>query len=529
MSQNLTISETGLKLIKAFEGYRPVDRELISGQRIVGYGHRLYSEDAVIMDKSEAEETLMADLAPFEDMINTEVHAPLSQSQFDALCSFAFNIGPKAFLQSDTLRAINNGRPLDAANGLDIWRKSEIDGKTYVVDALMRRRTAEKALFLRTKRDLPAGRMDIPPVRDTAIATMSTEDALPVFTESDANGIVATAPYDANVSPMRRQEDRAAGALQLSERDIIDGQDSAEEADIVDFQNSDTQDTDVQTADVLDTDYQDNEITPEIEDGPLEPLDLGLDLDLDLDLDLREEYSEPDTDTVSEPESRKSPIAAAATDIVARLDALIEDADARFEDSETDGDWANNLIEADENETLQEVIESSAVDENQVDENQVDENQENGDFQQIAAENPGDKQDGNENVIQLDRGQSQGSEDMYVAGDTPVSQGEDPVAVIDELAQDDAFKIRTDSAAKYIESTQPLPLHVEDKDQGGFGLWVLVLLGFTLVGLAVGALMKGSQAILGDWGPIISFSGFVIGICLILAGIYAALRINRSR
>jgi len=245
MSQNLTISETGLKLIKAFEGYRPVDRELISGQRIVGYGHRLYSEDAVIMDKIEAEETLMADLAPFEDMINTEVHAPLSQSQFDALCSFAFNIGPKAFLQSDTLRAINNGRPLDAANGLDIWRKSEIE------------------------------------------------------------------------------------------------------------------------------DYQDNEITPEIEDGPLEPLDLGLDLDLDLDLDLREEYSEPDTDTVSEPESRKSPIAAAATDIVARLDALIEDADARFEDSETDGDWANNLIEADENETLQEVIESSAVDENQVDENQV--------------------------------------------------------------------------------------------------------------------------------------------------------------
>jgi len=152
MSQNLTISETGLKLIKAFEGYRPVDRELISGQRIVGYGHRLYSENAVMMNKGEAEKTLRADLEPFEDMINSEVHAPITQSQFDALCSFAFNIGPKAFLQSDTLRALNNGRPLDAANGLDIWRKSEIDGKTYVVDALMRRRTAEKALFLRTER-----------------------------------------------------------------------------------------------------------------------------------------------------------------------------------------------------------------------------------------------------------------------------------------------------------------------------------------------------------------------------------------
>ena len=85
MSQKLKISETGLKLIKAFEGYRPVDRELVTGQRIVGYGHRLYSEDAIIMDKSEAEEVLRSDLEPFEDMINSEVHAPISQSQFLSL------------------------------------------------------------------------------------------------------------------------------------------------------------------------------------------------------------------------------------------------------------------------------------------------------------------------------------------------------------------------------------------------------------------------------------------------------------
>jgi len=237
MSQNLAISETGLKLIKAFEGYRPVDRELISGQRIVGYGHRLYSEDAVIMNKREAQETLLSDLEPFEEMINSEVHAPITQSQFDALCSFAFNIGPKAFLQSDTLRALNNGRPLDAANGLDIWRKSEIDGKTYVVDALMRRRTAEKALFLRTERDLVAGREDLPPIKDTTIVGLSTEDALPVFTEGDANGIVATAPYSATMAPTRRREDGPAGALQLSELDII--ADSRPSRDVIEVDDLD--------------------------------------------------------------------------------------------------------------------------------------------------------------------------------------------------------------------------------------------------------------------------------------------------
>jgi len=221
MSQKLKISDTGLKLIKAFEGYRPVDRELVTGQRIVGYGHRLYSHDAVIMNKTEAEEVLRSDLEPFEDMINTEVHAPITQSQFDALCSFAFNIGPKAFLKSDTLRALNNGRPLDAANGLDVWRKSEIAGKTYVVDALMRRRTAEKALFLRTERDLAAGREDLPPVKDTTIEGLSTEDAYPVFTEEDAETIVSSAPYSARFSPARRREDGPAGVLQLSELDIF--------------------------------------------------------------------------------------------------------------------------------------------------------------------------------------------------------------------------------------------------------------------------------------------------------------------
>ena len=218
MGRQFEISNMGLKLIKAYEGYRPVDRTLVSGQRVVGYGHRLSNEDAVILSKPEAEELLKDDLAPFIDMINENVHAPLSQSQFDALVSFAYNIGPKAFLQSDTLRALNNGRPLDAANGFDIWRKSEIDGKTYVVDALMRRRTAEKALFLRPEgRPVSAPSVDLPPVQDETVALLSTEDALPVFSSDDAAGVVADAPYSAQPAQFRRRDDTPAGSLTLSE------------------------------------------------------------------------------------------------------------------------------------------------------------------------------------------------------------------------------------------------------------------------------------------------------------------------
>jgi len=510
MSQNLTISKTGLKLIKAFEGYRPVDRELITGQRIVGYGHRLYSEDAVTMNKEVAEATLRSDLEPFEDMINSEVHAPMTQSQFDALCSFAFNIGPKAFLQSDTLRAINNGRPLDAANGLDVWRKSEIDGKTYVVDALMRRRTAEKALFLRTERAIPAGREDLPPMVDTALQDMSTDDGLPVFTADDANGIVATAPYAATIAPSRRREDGPAGVLQLSERDIIE----MEELDENESLAADAQ-TEIPT-----------EIVPEIEDVAVETADAETLEDAALEL------VEDDLEAPAVP--RKSPIAAAATDIVARLDALIDDADTRFD--ETDENWPDSLIDSDvaaaqedgEEEIKEERVIDPALDDIQV-EAKVDDDAEGA----AGFE---------ENIITLDGDASLSSEtegdsvtevnelpfDDDVLSDQEIETVDEDkaVPVIDELAQDDAMRVRTDSAAKYIETSEPMEAAPVEAKQAGSGLWIPIVIGFVIVGLAGGAMIKGSEVILGQWGPIITFSGFVIGIGLILVGVFSTLRMN---
>jgi lysozyme len=76
------------------------------------------------------------------------VFTPLTQNQFDALSAFVFNIGPDAFGRSAVLRRLNEGRLTEAACGMELWRRAELDGEVIVVDALVRRRAAEKALFL---------------------------------------------------------------------------------------------------------------------------------------------------------------------------------------------------------------------------------------------------------------------------------------------------------------------------------------------------------------------------------------------
>jgi hypothetical protein len=89
-----------------------------------------------------------------EEAIQSLVFAPLRQNQFDALVSLVFNISPGQFKESEVLRALNAGDEIGSANGFDAWRRARLNGKLVVVDALVRRRAAEKALFL----EHPGGR-----------------------------------------------------------------------------------------------------------------------------------------------------------------------------------------------------------------------------------------------------------------------------------------------------------------------------------------------------------------------------------
>ncbi len=168
MSYQFNISDIGLRLIKAYEGYSPNGQILRGGKKIVGYG-RVTQDMTAKLSEKDANTQLMADLSDIENIVNTNVHAAMSQGQFDALCSLAYSIGADAFLSSDILHAMNRGEVIAAANGFDSWRLGKIDGKVYVVDALVRRRTAEKALFLRPHRTVPAPHQALPALQDTNV------------------------------------------------------------------------------------------------------------------------------------------------------------------------------------------------------------------------------------------------------------------------------------------------------------------------------------------------------------------------
>jgi lysozyme len=96
------------------------------------------------------------DLRTIEDAVRQSALMPLSQNEFDALVSFAFNIGLANFAKSDVLRYLNQGQPVAAALSMHAWRRAKVNGRIIVIDALVRRRAAEAAMFLEPVGPRPA-------------------------------------------------------------------------------------------------------------------------------------------------------------------------------------------------------------------------------------------------------------------------------------------------------------------------------------------------------------------------------------
>jgi len=137
-------SEQGIELIKEFEQFAAEEYICPAGKRTIGYGHVIQpGEEFGTLTEEEATELLMQDLDHFEQCVCSLVRVPISQSQFDALVSFAYNVGGMALKKSTLLKCLNAGEYDSAADEFPKWNK----GGGRVLNGLIRRRAAEKALF----------------------------------------------------------------------------------------------------------------------------------------------------------------------------------------------------------------------------------------------------------------------------------------------------------------------------------------------------------------------------------------------
>lgn len=137
-------SETGIDLIKHYEGLQLQPYICPAGKPTVGFGHT--GPDVVFgrtVTEAEAEQLLREDLRFAEKGVETYARVPLTQGQFDALVSFAFNLGIGALRDSTLLKKVNAKDFEGAAAEFGKW----VHGGGRVLPGLIKRRAAEAHLF----------------------------------------------------------------------------------------------------------------------------------------------------------------------------------------------------------------------------------------------------------------------------------------------------------------------------------------------------------------------------------------------
>jgi lysozyme len=116
-------SEQGLKLLHGREGKRNTAYLDSVGVWTIGYGHTGPDvHPGLVWTDEQVEAAFAKDLERFERAVSESIRAmPIPQHAFDALVSFAYNVGVGAFKSSTLVRLLNAGDMAGAARQFDRW------------------------------------------------------------------------------------------------------------------------------------------------------------------------------------------------------------------------------------------------------------------------------------------------------------------------------------------------------------------------------------------------------------------------
>lgn len=141
-------SPAAYDLIKQYEGLRLHAYQDSAGVWTIGWGHTGDVRRGQSITVHQAEALLALDIGIAAAAVNRHVEAPLSQNMFDALVSFTFNLGEGRLAQSTLLKTLNLRDYHAAANEFTKWTKAAVKGRKETLPGLVRRRAAERAMFV---------------------------------------------------------------------------------------------------------------------------------------------------------------------------------------------------------------------------------------------------------------------------------------------------------------------------------------------------------------------------------------------
>ena len=145
----MKLNKAGSDLIKSFEGLKLVAYKCSANKDTIGYGNTFYEDGSPVkpgdrITKERADSLFELIVSNFTEKVRKDVKTILTDNQFSALVSLAYNIGI-GNLQKSTLLKKVNFNPNDPSIRAEFMKWNKAGGK--VLAGLTRRREAEAKLY----------------------------------------------------------------------------------------------------------------------------------------------------------------------------------------------------------------------------------------------------------------------------------------------------------------------------------------------------------------------------------------------
>lgn len=145
MDFNRKTSAQGVDFIKMFEGFSAVPYNDSAGYPTIGFGHLIKPGEVFgAVSSVQATALLARDLGTAEWAVNAAVQGTLTQSEFDALVCFTYNLGKGSLDSSTLLKKVNSMAPIAEIQGE--WLKW-VNAGGVPVKGLKARRLSEVTLY----------------------------------------------------------------------------------------------------------------------------------------------------------------------------------------------------------------------------------------------------------------------------------------------------------------------------------------------------------------------------------------------